>query len=50
VEGGRNPLGRFAASLTQVSNRARQRFYCDNFVDLMGEALSGLAGGDQGHP
>jgi predicted TIM-barrel fold metal-dependent hydrolase len=50
VEGGRNPLGRFAASLTQVSDQARQGFYCDNFVDLMGEALSGLAGGDQGHP
>jgi predicted TIM-barrel fold metal-dependent hydrolase len=39
VEGGRNPLRRFEASLEGVSERARQRFYCDNFVDLMGEGL-----------
>jgi uncharacterized protein len=36
VEGGRNPLGRFERSLADVSDTGRQRFYCDNFVDLMG--------------
>ena len=36
VEGGRNPLARFEASLADVDEHARQRFYCDNFVDLMG--------------
>jgi predicted TIM-barrel fold metal-dependent hydrolase len=41
VEGGRNPLARFEASLTDVSAKAKQRFYCDNFVDLMGAALPG---------
>jgi predicted TIM-barrel fold metal-dependent hydrolase len=39
VEGGRNPLGRFERSLTNVSAQARRRFYCDNFEDLMGRAL-----------
>ena len=43
VEGGRNPLGRFAASTERLSDMALQRFYCDNFVDLMGTALHGLA-------
>jgi predicted TIM-barrel fold metal-dependent hydrolase len=36
VEGGRNPIKRFEQNLTNVSERARQRFYHDNFVDLMG--------------
>jgi predicted TIM-barrel fold metal-dependent hydrolase len=45
VEGGRNPLRRFEASLAGVSERARQRFYCDNFVDLMGAGLAGLDAG-----
>ncbi|QUD88837.1 amidohydrolase family protein [Phenylobacterium montanum] len=40
VEGGRNPLKRFDDSLAAASERARQRFYCDNFVDLMGEGLA----------
>jgi predicted TIM-barrel fold metal-dependent hydrolase len=40
VEGGRNPIKRFEASLAGVGERARQRFYCDNFVDLMGAALA----------
>ncbi len=42
VEGGRNPLKRFEASLDKagISEAARQRFYCDNFVDLMGEGLA----------
>ena len=39
VEGGRNPLGRFEASLAGVSARARKRFYADNFADLMGPHL-----------
>src|SRR6202041_2642561 len=39
VEGGRNPLKRFNDSLTRTNARAVDRFYCDNFVDLMGEGL-----------
>ncbi|HWC37841.1 MAG TPA: amidohydrolase family protein [Acidimicrobiales bacterium] len=39
VEGGRNPLGRFEASLAGTSRQAKQRFYCDNFADLMGPHL-----------
>jgi len=39
VEGGRNPLKRFEASTAALSERAKQRFYCDNFVELMGSAL-----------
>ncbi len=40
VEGGRNPIRRFEASLAEVPQSAKQRFYCENFVDLMGAALS----------
>jgi predicted TIM-barrel fold metal-dependent hydrolase len=40
VEGGRNPLRRFAQSLASASEARKQRFYCDNFVELMGSALS----------
>jgi uncharacterized protein len=40
VEGGRNPIKRFEQNLKSVSERAKQRFYHDNFVDLMGRALS----------
>ena len=40
VEGGRNPIKRFEESLAGVAADARQRFYCDNFVDLMGSALA----------
>jgi uncharacterized protein len=40
VEGGRNPLGRFERSLARLPERAKQRFYRDNFVDLMGAALA----------
>ncbi|HEX6312383.1 MAG TPA: amidohydrolase family protein [Acidimicrobiia bacterium] len=40
VEGGRNPLGRFERSLAGLSDDARRRFYCDNFVDLMGAGLT----------
>jgi predicted TIM-barrel fold metal-dependent hydrolase len=39
VEGGRNPLGRFDRSLEKVSAAARDRFYFDNFVDLMRPVL-----------
>ncbi|MBI1359730.1 MAG: amidohydrolase family protein [Alphaproteobacteria bacterium] len=40
VEGGRNPLKRFDDSLANSSPRAVERFYCDNFIDLMGEGLA----------
>src|SRR4051794_15161463 len=39
VEGGRNPIGRFERSLEGLSDELKQRFYRDNFVDLMGNAL-----------
>ena len=39
VEGGRNPLGRFDASVTGLDDDAIGRFYFDNFVDLMGDVL-----------
>jgi predicted TIM-barrel fold metal-dependent hydrolase len=40
VEGGRNPIKRFEDSLAGASASAKQRFYCDNFVDLMGAGLA----------
>ena len=40
VEGGRNPLKRFNDALEGCSPQAVQRFYCDNFIDLMGEGLA----------
>ncbi len=40
VEGGRNPIKRFEASLERASQAQKQRFYCENFVDLMGAALA----------
>jgi predicted TIM-barrel fold metal-dependent hydrolase len=40
VEGGRNPLKRFNDSLAGASARAIDRFYCENFIDLMGEGLA----------
>ncbi len=36
VEGGRNPLKRFEASLEGCSDEEKERFYCANFEDLMG--------------
>ena len=42
VEGGRNPLGRFDASLVDASDDVKQRFYCDNFVEMMGPTLKRL--------
>ncbi len=43
VEGGRRPLERFEASLGDASDDVRRRFYCDNFLDLMGSAGANLA-------
>jgi predicted TIM-barrel fold metal-dependent hydrolase len=43
VEGGRRPLERFEASLGDASDEVRQRFYCDNFLDLMGRSAAALA-------
>ena len=39
VEGGRHPLKRFDESLQGASSRALQRFYADNFIELMGAGL-----------
>jgi len=39
VEGGRNPVKRFEASMAGVDEIAKTRFYCDNFRDLMGAGL-----------
>jgi uncharacterized protein len=40
VEGGRHPLKRFNDSLAGTNPRVIDRFYCDNFIDLMGEGLA----------
>jgi predicted TIM-barrel fold metal-dependent hydrolase len=40
VEGGRNPLKRFNDSLAGCSPHEIDRFFCDNFIDLMGEGLA----------
>ena len=42
VEGGRNPIKRFEASMEAAgtSESQKQRFYCDNFIDLMGAGLA----------
>ena len=42
VEGGRHPIKRFEVSMDTAGINAaqKQRFYCDNFVDLMGRGLS----------
>jgi predicted TIM-barrel fold metal-dependent hydrolase len=39
VEGGRNPIKRFEESMVELSEPEKQRFYHDNFVDLMGRGL-----------
>jgi uncharacterized protein len=39
VEGGRNPLKRFEDATRNTPDAAKQRFYCDNFIDLMGAGL-----------
>ena len=46
VEGGRNPIKRFESSMQDTSEDEKQRFYVDNFVDLMGDGLAGLPAGD----
>ena len=43
VEGGRRPIERFEASLAKTSPAAREAFYHDNFVDLMGAGLGTVA-------
>jgi uncharacterized protein len=43
VEGGRRPLERFQASLADTDPVACERFYVDNFLDLMGTAAAALA-------
>jgi predicted TIM-barrel fold metal-dependent hydrolase len=42
VEGGRHPIKRFEASMdaNNINEQRKQRFYCDNFVDLMGAGLA----------
>jgi hypothetical protein len=40
VEGGRNPLKRFDDSLATAPRRAIDRFYSENFIDLMGRGLA----------
>ena len=40
VEGGRNPLKRFGESLAGTPGSAVDRFYRDNFIDLMGAGLA----------
>ncbi len=42
VEGGRNPIKRFEASMEKagIGETQKQRFYCDNFIDLMGAGLA----------
>ena len=40
VEGGRNPIKRFEDGMTDTPPATKDRFYADNFVDLMGAALA----------
>ncbi|MEM7141573.1 MAG: amidohydrolase family protein [Actinomycetota bacterium] len=42
VEGGRDPFGRFERSLGDRPDSVRQKFYCDNMIDLMGPRLAAL--------
>jgi uncharacterized protein len=42
VEGGRRPYERFERSLGDAPEEVRQRFYADNFIDLMGAAVAAL--------
>jgi predicted TIM-barrel fold metal-dependent hydrolase len=41
VEGGRNPIARFERSMDAagIGAAAREKFYVDNFVDLLGSVL-----------
>ena len=40
VEGGRNPIKRFEESMEGITEKQKQKFYFDNFEDLMGDGLS----------
>lgn len=40
VEGGRNPLKRFNDNLGDTPQASQDRFFRDNFIDLMGEGLA----------
>jgi len=40
VEGGRNPIKRFEASMESLDEVTHTAFFRDNFVDLMGAALA----------
>jgi len=40
IEGGCNPLKSFETSLVNTAEPTRQRFYRDNFMDLMGDGLA----------
>jgi predicted TIM-barrel fold metal-dependent hydrolase len=42
VEGGRRPIERFEASLSNTADASRRAFYHDNFVDLMGAGLGAV--------
>ena len=42
VEGGRRPIERFEASMSNTPAAARQAFYHDNFVDVMGAGLGAV--------
>lgn len=42
VEGGRRPFERFERFLGDRSEQVRDRFYTDNFIDLMGSAVAAL--------
>jgi predicted TIM-barrel fold metal-dependent hydrolase len=42
VEGGRNPVKRFEASLAGYSAEIHDAFYADNFADLMGPTMDRL--------
>ena len=44
VEGGRNPLRRFDNEIEDLSDEIKDKFFRQNFEDLMGSAISGLVG------
>jgi len=45
-EGGRDPLARFEGTMGSASDLARQRFYADNFAEMMGgRVMAGASGG-----
>ncbi|HLH27642.1 MAG TPA: amidohydrolase family protein, partial [Acidimicrobiales bacterium] len=43
VEGGRRPVERFEESLGDLPESVRRRFYCDNFLDLLGPTAERFA-------